>query len=205
MAGIGADIKDVLAELGTPITIYKPDGTEITGEFIDYENYFEQSTEFIRQNVYSADLSFDTQTGFGDLLFIDGLWCLVMNLKGTKFEQEMVIQNCFLVETNVLGQFQRRTSTRENMEKVTQWPVVRDNVRGLQLEDVRRPVQKVTEELNVPLINDILYMSRYMDIQVGDRWVPEIANQDEYYTVTNIIDRVYQGMFRVNLGADTRE
>lgn len=205
MAGIGEDIKEVLGELGTPFTIYKPDGSVITGEYLDFEHYFEQSTEFIRQNVYAADLTFDTQVAFGDVLDIDGLWVIVMNLKPTKFEQELVIKNCFLIETNCLGHFSRRSETLVNMEPDVTWTPTVQNVRALQLDDYRSPISSLGENNELPTVQEILYVSKYDNIRIGDRWFPDSGNTDEYYRIANFSDRVYQNLLRINLVKDTRE
>lgn len=122
MAGIGEDIKDVLQELGTPFTIIHVNGDSVSGESLDYEMYFEQSTEFIRQNCYSGDFQFDTQIVQGDLILFDNKKFLMMNVKKTLFENEVVDFSNFFVETNVLGRFSKSFETRDSsLKKVTIW------------------------------------------------------------------------------------
>lgn len=203
--GIGEDIKTVLQELGTPITITKPNGTVVTGEFIDYDMYFEQSTEFIRQNCYSGDFSFDTQADFGDILNVDGIYMMVMNAKDTKFEQASVITNCFMIETNCLGKFQRKSITRQNMEPVVLWTNTVVNVRALQIDGGRTSMAELTEEVDILAERQTLYLPQYANIRIGDRWFPDQTNPNEYYRVATMISRVFKNCYKIALTQDTRE
>jgi hypothetical protein len=202
---IGDDIKTVLQELGTPITIHKPDGTVIPGEFIDYDMYFEQSTEFIRQNCYSGDFAFDTQADFGDVLDVDGIFMMVMNAKATKFEQESVITNCFLIEMNCLGKFQRQTETRVNMERQVTWVDTVINARGLQIDGSKTSFAELTEEVDVLAERDTLYLPQYANIRIGDRWLPDQTNPNEYYRVATMVSRAYKNCYKIALTQDNRE
>ena len=206
MAGIGEDIKDVLAELGTPITIYKLDGSIITGEYIDAENYYKHSTDFIRQNVWTCDLSYDSQIADGDIIDMDGRWVVVMNVKDTKFEQEKVINNAFLVETNCLGKFTRQVTTRDTdtLEQTTVWEDVQIDVRGVQVEHIRNPSYEMTEEMKEAAVRELLYVQKFDDIRVGDRWYPDQTDTTEFYKIVNKSSRVYAGLYRLNLEQDTR-
>jgi hypothetical protein len=205
MAGIGDDIKTVLAELGSPITIYKPNGTIVTGEFIDYDTYYDQSTEFIRQNCYAGDFSYDTQTDFGDIILVSGVYLLVLNRKPTYFEQEPVIDNCFMVETNCYGHFARQVSTRVNMEKHVTWPTTVSNIRGLQIENFRDPLTELAPSMKVASAGDDLYIPKIANIKVGDRWYPDSTVTTDYFKVANIITRSFKNCFKIKLDADTRE
>jgi len=203
--GIGEDIKSVLQELATPITIYKPNGTVITGEFIDYDMYYEHSTEFIRQNAYSGDFQFDTQATFGDVIEMNGIFCLLLNRKDTLFEQEVVIANAFLVQTNCLGKFSRKSEVRVNMEKTGIWVAIHDNVRGLQLDSARRPDLEVNNKLYVENPEPYLYTSQYADVRVGDRWYPDRTDPTECFRIVNINKRSFEKCLRLALTIDNRE
>ena len=124
MAGIGEDIKDVLQELGTPFKIIHVNGDSVEGESLDYEMYFEQSTEFIRQHCYSGDFQYDTEIVQGDLIEFDSKKFLMMNVKRTLFENEVVDYSNFFVETNVLGRFSSSVEVRDpiTLKKNIVWP-----------------------------------------------------------------------------------
>lgn len=209
MTGIGSDIEDVLGELGTEFTIYRLSGeslSEIASEYMDFENYYKHSTDFVRQNVYTCDLAYNTQVLDGDILDMDGIWVMVMNCKATKFEQEIVIKNAYLVETNCLGKFARKTTTRdsETMEEDVTWTDVYTDVRGTQIEHIRNPMYELTNEMQESSVREILYIPKYDDVQIGDRWYPDQDDTTEYYKIVNKITRTYAGLFKLNLAADTR-
>lgn len=205
MAGIGEDINSVLSELGSPITIYKIDGSVITGEFIDYDFYYDQSTEFIRQNCYAGDFFYNTQADFGDVVLVNGLYLLVLNRKATMFEQESVINNCFMVETNCYGYFSRQSSVRVNMEKTVTWTKTVENVYGLQVESIRDPTNILTPEINTPMVSEDLYVPNKGIILVGDRWYPRTSVSTEYFKVANIATRTFKNCLKIKLEPDTRE
>lgn len=202
--GIGEDIKTVLQELTTPITIHKPDGTVITGESMDYDMYYQHSTEFIRQNAYSGDFQFDSQVDFGDIVEFGSIFALVLNKKEVQFEQESVIVNCFLVQTNCFGYFARETKTRVNMENVVTWPSTVENVYGLQVDAAKMPIIEVNPNFHPANTESILYIPKYDNVKVGDRWYPDI-NSDEHFRVLNVNTRTYENCYKVILREDTRE
>ena len=142
MAGIGEDIKDVLQELGTPFKIIHVNGDEIDGESLDYEMYFEQSTEFIRQHCYSGDFQFDTEIVQGDLIEFDSKKFLMMNVKKTLFENEIVDYSNFFVETNVSGRFSRSLEVRDPISLQNQivWSDIYE-------------IQHITDA--TPIVNDV--------------------------------------------------
>lgn len=205
MAGIGEDINSVLSELGSPITIYKINGTVVTGEYIDYDFYFDQSTEFIRQNCYSGDFFYDTQADFGDVILVNSLYLLVLNKKATMFEQESVINNCFMVEMNCFGYFARKSETRVNMERVVAWIPTVESVYGLQVENTRDPTSVLAPEISTPMVAEDLYIPNRGNILVGDRWYPNTSITTDYYKVANIATRTFKNCLKIKLEPDTRE
>ena len=205
MAGIGDDIKSVLQELGTPVTIHKPDGSIITGEYVDYDMYFEQSTEFIRQNCYNADYQYDTQADFGDVLDMAGIMVMIMNTKPTRFEDEVVINNGFMIEMNCVGKFARRSQTRVNMEPVVSWVDTVATAYGLQLDGGRTSQHELTEEMVTLAQRQTLYCPQYSNIRIGDRWYPDKNNSDEYYRIATMTRRAFKNSYRISLTQDNRE
>jgi hypothetical protein len=206
MGDIGEDIKEVLSEVGTPITIYKLSGATVTGEYIDAENYYKHSTDFIRQNVWTCDTQYDSQIEDGDILDMAGTYVLVMNYKPTKFEQDVVIGNAFLVETNCVGKFARKSVSRDaiTMEETVTWTDTNTGVRAVQTEHIRNPSFELSGDVEQSAIRELLYIQKLDDIRIGDRWYPDEEVLTEYYRVINISSRIYAGLYRLNLEADTR-
>lgn len=205
MAGIGEDIRDVLQELGTPFTIVKLDGSIILGEYLDYEMYFEQSTEFIRQFCYSGDFQFDTQIAQGDLIQFDNKNFLMMNVKKTLFENEVVDFSNFFIECPSLGTFSRFGETRDPVSRAltTTWTTLHDSVPGT----MTVKSQAVDRLSGMETRNDRyrLFTQGFTDIRVGDRWYPDRSVLTEYYQI-NAVDRFrFIGLLAISLIEDSRE
>ncbi len=208
MAGIGEDIKDVLAELGTPFIIYKSNGTMISGEYLDYEHYYEQSTEFIRQFCYSGDFSYDSKVENGDLLFFDDKYFLVLNVKKTLFESEAVdFSNFFIVCNCTNGIFKKEINTRDAGTKkaTTSWvnvPIT-GNIKGLQVEGA---IANQTEipRMEMPRTVHTLFCQNIGDIRPGYRWYPNKDDSTEYFKVTGINKYRYTNCFVIHIEQEER-
>jgi len=205
MAGIGEDIKEVLQELTTPFVISKLTGSPISGEFLDYEMYFDQSTEFIRQFCYSGTFQYDTQIEQGDLITFDSKNFLMMNVKKTLFENEVVDYSNFFILCNSLGKFSRGVEARSATTKeigIT-WTNVQDNVNGCMLS------RAVSEE-NIGAMQTIddkfaLYTQGYTTIRPGDRYYPDRTVATEYYQVISVDKYRFTGLLSISLSEDSRE
>ena len=207
MAGIGADIKEVLEELGEPIIVYKLDGSIIYGEFCDPEAYYEHSTEFIRQNCYAGTFAYDTTVTYGDIVSFNDLFFLMLNVKPTTFEREKVDNLAFFVQCNVSGRFARFVSGVRNskQEKTGAWVTIGpDEVKGLQVES-GGGVENTAQESTI-LNNDSedLYCQAHSLIKVGYRWYPDSEDDSEFYEVAHIQKRRYQNCYRIRLKEDKR-
>jgi len=205
MAGIGGDIKDVLQELGTPFVLVKLDGSELTGESLDYEMYYEQSTEFIRQFAYSGDFQYDSQVEGGDMLVFDNKHFLVMNVKKTLFENEPVDHSNFFIETNTLGRISRGGEVRDPITKeiVTTWATVLDNVYGTM-------VSLATADNDMGSVNTILdrftlFTQGFSSVRPGDRWYPDVNDLTEYYQIMMIDKYRFTGLLTLKLIEDARK
>ena len=203
--GIGPDIKDVLQELGTPFTIVKLDGSEITGEYLDYEMYYEQSTEFIRQFAYSGDFQYDSVVVGGDLIQFDSKTFLMMNVKKTLFENAAVDYSNFFILCNSLGRISKAVETRnvDTKKKSVVWTTVVDNVYGCMVSTASN-----TDEMGaVNSINDkfTLFTQGYTNILSGYRYYPDIDDLTEYYNILSIDKYRFAGMLTMKLIEDSRE
>jgi hypothetical protein len=205
MAGIGEDIKDVLQELGTPFTIIKLDGTVINGESLDYEMYFEQSTEFIRQFAYSGDFQYDSKVTGGDLIQFDNKTFLMMNVKKTLFENEPVDYSNFFIQCNSLGRISKEVSVRDpdTKKKSIVWETVCDNVYGCMVTNATN-----TDVLgSTNAINDkyTLFTQGFPGIISGFRYYPDIEDLTEYYQILSTDKYRFEGMLTSKLIEDSRE
>jgi len=205
MAGIGEDIKDVLQELGTPFVITKLNGSVINGESLDYEMYFEQSTEFIRQFAYSGDFQYDSQVEGGDLIQFDNKNFLMMNVKKTLFEDEPVDYSNFFIECNSLGKICKQVSVRDpdTKKKTIVWETVFDTVHGCMVTNAAN-----TESLgSIDTINDkfTLFTQGFKGVISGFRYYPDLEDLTEYYQILSIDKYRFAGMLTMRLFEDSRE
>ncbi len=203
--GIGPDIKDVLQELGTPFTIVKLDGSEITGEYLDYEMYYEQSTEFIRQFAYSGDFQYDSKVRGGDLIQFDNKNFLMMNVKKTLFENEPVDYSNFFILCNSVGRVSKAVKTRDPVTRknVIIWETVFDSVNGCMVSTAAN-----TDALgSVNIINEkfTLFTQGFSGIISGYRYYPDITDLTEYYHILSIDKYRFSGMLTMKLIEDSRE
>lgn len=203
MAGIGDDIRDVLQELGTPFVIHKLDGTTISGEYLDYEFYADQSTEFIRQFCYSGDFQFDSKVQNGDLIFFDGKYFLILNIRKTIFEEEAVDYSNFFIECNTMGKLCSLSTTRGTDYKNTPtWGVIHNHVAAVQAD---RATEELTEKvMNIAMNKYVLYCQGYSDVKVGDRWYPDLTNDNEYYKIVSLNRRRFKGVIVCNIEEEAR-
>ena len=205
MVGIGEDIKDVLQELTTPFEMIKLDGSSIVGEYLDYEMYFEQSTEFIRQFAYSGTFQYDTQVEPGDLLKFDNKTFLMMNVKRTLFENEIVDYSNFFIECNTLGRFSRAQEARNptTLQLAVTWVTVQDNVPATMA--VRAPQSEQLGSTEPIYDKFTLFTQGFNTLQPGDRWYPDLTDLTEYYQVRSLDKYRFTGMLTSILIEDSRE
>lgn len=205
MAGIGEDISEVLAELGTPMTIIRRSGSNITGEYFDFEAYHEHSTDFIRQNCFSGTFAHNSAVVSGDIIFAYSVYYLILNIKATLFEQERVVLDSFFVECNTIGKFARwNPGTRNSKEeKVGSWDDVATDVHGLELEETGNQ-DVVAESAILSNSTDVLYTTEIPELRIGDRWYPDLDDLSEFYNVAKIRKRRYKGCYKITLTEDSR-
>jgi len=206
MPGIGEDIKEVLEELGTTITITRPDGTTFIekGDLVDYPT---SSTEFIRQFFSTLTLVYDTRVIAGDIFKAVNKYYLVINSTPSSFEDELVDFTVSVYRCNVHGRIKRLTETRDPVTKLTipVWSEVGNAVRALQHES-RLGNELVLEEnlVGLSMFQHSLYLPSYMDIQIGDRWYPMESSDTEYYRIYGIDKKRLESVFVCGLKEDTR-
>jgi hypothetical protein len=208
MVGIGADIKDVLQELGTSLTIYKRSGAVITGEFIDYEHYFEQSTEFIRQWSYSGDFQYDTQAEEGDVLYFDGNFYLLMNLKRTLFENEPVDCSGFFILCNCTNAaIKKAVQTRDATTKKlsTSWVAVETGMKALIHGGDLAYENRSEMVMGNPIGSFDLFCPLNTSFLEGHRFYPDATVTDVYYKIARVKPYRYRNIFYASVEEEARE
>lgn len=207
MAGIGDDIRDVLQELGTPFTIYRIDGTIITGECMDYDFYADQSTEFIRQFCYSGDFQYDSQVKNGDIITFGDKYFLIMNVRQTLFEREGVDYTNYFIECNTLGKFSRQTPIRgADYKSTVSWTTLHDNIHGVQTESEGMGINSFPRQsMDISLNQFNLYTQNYKDIRVGDRWYPSMNDLTIHYKIVQMNAFRFPEMLVCRLEMESRE
>ena len=205
MAGIGSDIKDVLQELATPFTIFKLDGSVINGEYLDYEMYYEQSTEFIRQFAYSGDFQYDSTVQGGDLISFDNKYFLMMNVKKTMFENEAVDYSNFFIECNSIGRISYPVETRDinTKKKTIVWTTLFDTIHATMTPNASKD-EEIGSTRNL-LDRFTLFIQGYSGVLPGYRYYPNINDLTEYYHISSIDKYRFSGLLSIKLIEDSRE
>lgn len=206
---IGPDIKEVFIELGMPITIYKVDGTTVTGEYVDYDDTFHKATtELQRQFALTVSLPYDSQAAAGDVFQLVGRdeRYIVISLKPQYFENEYVTHEAYLLQCNVLGRLSRLSEGRVNYDAIETWVTMYDNIYGVQFErGSNTNAEEIVDLMEVPIGTKILYIQNYSDVRVGDRWYPDNTDLTERYRIDTIHTRRFAGCKHCFLAEDTRE
>ncbi len=204
---IGGDIQEVLAEVGTPCHITLADGS-VSNEWFDYEPYPDHSTTFVRQYCYAATFSFESLAVAGAIIGFDGYDTLVMNIKNERFEGDIVTKNAYLILCSTsTGKLFRKNRTRDpaNYKITTAWSeVAQDPIRALHYASTSDREQTIkTDSGYIEIEHHTLYISAFVDIEKGDRWVPRLDGN--FYEVTAITEDRYKGLYLVTIVTDNRE
>jgi hypothetical protein len=202
---IGPDIKEVLQELGSPLTIYKVDGTTITGEYLDYESYYDSSTEFRRQFCYSGDFQYDSAVAEGDIISFDSKFFLMLTIRKEMFENSTVDYQNFFVECNSIGRLSKQVKTRDpaSYSEDIVWTASHDSIHALHFENS----PSFEEETGMDFVNNQLtvYIQNYTDVIIGDRWYPDVTDLTVYYRIAAVLQNTYRNIHVCKLEDDSRE
>lgn len=201
---IGDDIKEVFEEVGCACQLVKSDGTEVPS-FFDVEANPFHSTIFIRQNCYEAVFAYDLNIENGDIVRFDGLSTLVMTLKPEYFEGGHVVKNAYLILCNATtGVLSRRHSERVEYRASNTWPVVYEDVTGLQYASTADTSKELIDDyFHIEKENHHLYVPAHLDVKVGDRW--QRFPNGTPFEIKTITDRKYEGLHFCSLNIDERE
>jgi len=201
------DIREVLEEVGTPYTIIKPDGAEVTGEYFDTVSHTEHTTPVIRGFFTDFALTHPTQVEVGDVLhYLTDHRLIVIAKAPEAFEGEVIDYLGSGYKVNSRGNFlnyDEDAGWDADYNKVKAWTPVYEGVYGTLMDRQFRSDMKAIadESMEVELDRLHLWVSDYFDVEPGMRWW---VSGDEYYKVEQIEPHRFPGMKLVFLTEDTR-
>ena len=207
---IGFDIKDVYREVGAAYAATRPgpgSSGEIETGYLDFELNRQVTKPFIREYFIEASLPHDTIAGVGDVIEFtaDGRKFLLMNLTPDLFENEVFEYQGVLYKCNILAGKLERFSGEEwdsNYKKDFVWDLIDDAIPALVTESLFGHSLETDVELGMlGLERHELYISASYGIKTLDRFTPVSG---EFYMVTTIKSRRYDGIDVAELETDTR-
>ena len=205
--GVGADIKEVLADVGTKILIVRAT-RNISGEFIKYQLNAQVTKPFIREFFLDAIVSHDTRVVSGDIIEFketSGRY-LIVTKTPYMLENEVIQYNVVLYKTNVKINLERPQEIRspQTLLSRTSWTRIKTNVDAL----LTSPLFGVSLDTDEPI--------GLLGIERGEMYIPSsygaqrldrivIFGTNEYYRVESIKKRRYEDVEVVEVGEDVRE
>lgn len=204
---IDQDLLDVLQEVGTPVTIYKPDGTTITGEYVDFTTHTEHTTPLIRGFFVDFTLQYPTQIEIGDvLMYGDSTEVLILAKEAERFEGNVVDYLASGYKVTSSGRFQHYVEDAGydvDYRKIRNWQDLYTGVKGCMMDRLFRSnvVGIGNDSAEVELDRLHLYVSDYYDVKMGMRWVTDAG---EIFKVDQIEPYRFPGVNLVFLSEETR-
>ena len=206
--GVGADIKEVLVDVGTSILIVRA-ARNISGEFIKYQLNAQVTKPFIREFFLDAIISYDTKIVSGDIIEFkktSGRY-LVVTKTPYMLENEVINYNVVLYKTNVKINLERPEEIRDKVQTYytrTSWSRIKVNVDAL----LTSPLFGVSLDTDEPI--------GLLGIERGEMYIPSsygaqrldrivIFGTGEYYRVESIKKRRYEDVDVIEVGEDVRE
>ena len=206
---IGEDIKDVLEELGTSLSIYKYPGPTIIQEVIDHEFFTTHSSEFLRQFFSGVTLCYDTQLLSGDVVKVGDTFFLCTTLAPNNFENEPVDYTGVFYRCNVLGKLSRYLQNADfnaNYVKERTWVPIHTDVHALEYENNFDQKHIIEEEIvAITQTGHMLFLPSHVAVEEGDRWFPDMADPTSYFRVTQIDTLRLDNVSIATLNDDMRE
>ena len=206
--GLGVDIKEVYAELGSLASIINRVPV-ITGETVIYEINAQATKPFIREHHLDATFPYDTQVTTEDVIRIEetGKIYMAMNKTPEMFENSIVEWNIVLYLCNlpttahIVRPVEIRDPTTYNM--ISGWQIVAENpVYGLITDRIfGSDLIQNNEAGQFPVWRVDLYIPKFYDIKPLDRL---ILSETEFYKIESIESYNYPGVQVALLVEDTR-
>jgi hypothetical protein len=207
-SGIGSDLVEVYAEVGASIKIYKPDGTTILGEYLDFDINRQVTKPFIREFFLEASFIYATKAEGGVVVefVVDGRKFLVMNLTGELFENEIIGYNAVLYKCNEVVTIKRLTKGGwdGDYKKTITWPNVAVDVPILLTErffGTGLGAIGPQDFMEYDIFDNQMYISAYYGVKPLDRvWLSDT----EFFQVDFVEKRKFEGVHSCVLSEDTR-
>jgi len=199
---LGADLKEVIWDVGVPITILRDSGN-ITGEYVKTKLNAQVTKPFIREFFVEAWFSYDTQSVAGDVIELsDGRIFIIMNSTPKLFEGEAIRYNAVMYKCNVVGTVLRSTESRVDYSVSDSWATVKADANALITESLFGNELEMDEDLGaLDLSSKDLFIPSSIGVEVLDRFK---ISTNEYYQVEVVKDRRFDSVDLVVLGEDTR-
>jgi hypothetical protein len=170
---ISDDIREVLEEVGTAITINSNSETPTTGWYVDFESYPDQSTLFVRMFLKMGSLAATCPAINGDIVAFGGTTYLITNHVPTMFENAVVENIVIFYRCNVLGTIENHSDTPAydaNYERTSEWVTVGTDIPICMVEKQLLPNPEISEDLyRTSSITNIVYLSDQYPVLRGDR------------------------------------
>ena len=208
---INEDILEVLREVGTACTVRQPDGTVVTGEYMDFVTHTEHTTPLIRGWFIDFTLHHPTAANIGDIIEYgpNSKRVILLTKEVEMFENEPVDYLASGYTANVEGEFQDYVEDDgwdADYEKVQSWVTLHSNVMGTQMDRLFRSnvIGIADESMNAELDRMHLYVSGYYsDVKMGMRWVPN--NGAGPFKIDQIEPYMFPGIHLCFISEDHRE
>ena len=205
---IDADVLAVLQEVGTAFTIHKPDGTAVTGEYLDFVTHTEHTTPLIRSFFTDYNFHYPTQVEVGDIVEAsNGKKSIILSMDAEMFENSPVDYLASGYKINAAGGFKNYIQDDgfdANYTRVRNWVNLYTGVEGCMIDRLFRSnvMSMANESMNTELDRIHLYVSAYYsNVKMGMRWE---TSDGEKFKVEQIEPYRFPGVLVVFLSEDTR-
>lgn len=209
---IASELLAVLQEVGSACTILKPNGTIVTGEYLDMEDHAEHTNPQIRAFFFTMSLPYPSSAAVGDILVVGSTepqYILLTVKAPQRFAGEIVEYSASGYLANAAGKFQyyeQDGGYDSDYNKVEGWQDLYTGVtiRGALMDRLYRSnVTPIANEIMDVSENSLhFYISDYFsDVAMGMRWV---GDNGDIFKVDQIEKYNFLGVQLVFLSEDTR-
>lgn len=205
---ISDDITAVLGEIGVACTITKPDGTVITGEYIDTNPHTNNTTPLISSFFRNFALGYQTQANVGDIIDYGYESVLLLSKAPELFEGapiEYIASGYVANVTGTIQNYDQAAGYDTDYTRIRSWVDVYANIAAVMTDRIfRSNVSGIGDDSIFAEVSKLhLYVSDYYSgIKMGMRFTT--ASGDKYKVDQIEKDRML-GIHMVFLSEDTRD
>lgn len=214
MSTIAEELLAVLKEVGSPYTVIKPNGDQVTGEYLDLNDHAEHTNSSIRAFFYDMSLHNPSKCAVGDILRIDSggaITDVLLTVKAPQgFSGEIVEFTGSGFLANATGHFEQYNQNGgfdSDNNRIKNWvdlyPGV--TVRGAMMDRLYRSSATGIANETVDVQENALQFyisSYYAAVEMGNRWVGDDGTK---YKVDQIEEHNFTGIRVVFLSEYTGE